>query len=207
MPKPRSANPLRWVLPPSTELIRCATQRVTRCGLSLLLAAALLLPTPTIAQDAGTYTVAPGDTLGAIASRFGVTIDDLVAFNGIVDPNLLSVGQVLSIPSGAGVAIASAGAGAAVYSGPTGSVLARPGDTIARLAARYSQDPGIDRIAQWRRSGHPPVSRPARQLARRCRTSPSADLFWSRYRGRGHAFDRPRTDGPHLCRNRAPARR
>jgi murein DD-endopeptidase MepM/ murein hydrolase activator NlpD len=50
---------------------------------------------------------------------------------------------VLSIPNGSGVAIASAGSSAAVYSGPTGSVLARPGDTIARLAARYTQDPGV----------------------------------------------------------------
>jgi murein DD-endopeptidase MepM/ murein hydrolase activator NlpD len=87
--------------------------------------------------------VAPGDTLGAIANRFGVTVDDLVAFNGIADPNLLAVGQVLSIPNGSGVAIASSGSSAAVYTGPTGSVLARPGDTIARLAARYTQDPGV----------------------------------------------------------------
>jgi murein DD-endopeptidase MepM/ murein hydrolase activator NlpD len=123
----------------STEFIRCTVRR----GLALLLAVALLLPLPVNAQDAGSYTVAPGDTLGAIANRFGVTVDDLVAFNGIADPNLLAVGQVLSIPNGSGVAIASAGSSAAVYSGPTGSVLARPGDTIARLAARFAQDPGV----------------------------------------------------------------
>ncbi len=126
-------------------------RRVLRHALCLLVLAALLLPTHAFAQDAGTYTVASGDTLGAIANRFGVTVDDLVTFNGIADPNLLAVGQVLAIPGGGGVAVASAspgagtaaGAAAAAYSGPTGSVLARPGDTIARLAVRYGQDPGI----------------------------------------------------------------
>ena len=121
--------------------------RALRQGLCLLAVAALLLPAPAFAQDAGTYTVAPGDTLGAIANQFGVSVDDLANFNGIADPNLLAVGQVLAIPNGTGVAVAAAGteAGtvAAAYSGPTGSVLARPGDTIARLAARYGQDPGI----------------------------------------------------------------
>lgn len=126
-------------------------RRSTSFGLCLLIAVALFVPARTFAQDAGTYTVASGDTLGAIANRFGVTVEDLAAFNGIADPNLLAVGQVLSIPTGTGVALAAAGAGAgneagaaaAAYSGPTGSVLARPGDTIARLAARYEQDPGV----------------------------------------------------------------
>jgi murein DD-endopeptidase MepM/ murein hydrolase activator NlpD len=116
---------------------------IAHVGLSLLLAASLLLlPSGAYAQDAGGYTVAPGDTLGAIASRFGVTVDDLVAVNGITDPNLLAVGQVLTIPDGSGIAVAAAGT-SAVYSGPTGSVLARPGDTIARLATRYAQDPAV----------------------------------------------------------------
>jgi murein DD-endopeptidase MepM/ murein hydrolase activator NlpD len=110
--------------------------------LSLLLAVSLLLPSRAIAQNGATYTVAPGDTLGAIANQFGVAVEDLAAYNGIVDPNLLAVGQVLAIPDGTGVALATA-EGAASYSGPTGSVLARPGDTIARLAARYQQDAGV----------------------------------------------------------------
>jgi murein DD-endopeptidase MepM/ murein hydrolase activator NlpD len=49
----------------------------------------------------------------------------------------------LAIPSGSGAAVPAAGAGAAAYSGPTGSVLARPGDTLARVAARYAQDSGV----------------------------------------------------------------
>ena len=63
--------------------------RSLNVGLCLLITVAFFVPVRTFAQDAGTYTVASGDTLGAIASRFGVTVDDLAAVNGIADPNLL----------------------------------------------------------------------------------------------------------------------
>lgn len=45
-----------------------------------------------------TYTVIRGDTLGSIAARFSTTPQELAAANGISDPNLISVGQVLRIP-------------------------------------------------------------------------------------------------------------
>ncbi len=119
-----------------------------RALLLLLLTTWLLLPISAAAQDAGDYTVAPGDTLGAIATRFGVGLDELVAANAIWDPNLLSVGQVLVIPDGSGVAVAAVGGAAGgsssvVYSGPTGVVHALPGDSIARLAVRYTQEPSV----------------------------------------------------------------
>ncbi len=44
------------------------------------------------------YTVRRGDTLSAIASRFGTTVRAIQELNGILDPSLIRVGQVLSIP-------------------------------------------------------------------------------------------------------------
>ncbi len=44
-----------------------------------------------------TYTVQQGDTLAAIAQRFGTTVAALQAANGIEDPNEIFVGQVLVI--------------------------------------------------------------------------------------------------------------
>ncbi|MEP7293829.1 MAG: LysM peptidoglycan-binding domain-containing protein, partial [Chloroflexota bacterium] len=44
-----------------------------------------------------TYVVRPGDTLGAIASRFHTTVSAIAQLNGIVNPNLIRVGQVLLI--------------------------------------------------------------------------------------------------------------
>ena len=47
-----------------------------------------------------TYVVEPGDTLGGIASRFGVGVDDIVTANGIANKNVIFAGQVLTIPGG-----------------------------------------------------------------------------------------------------------
>lgn len=58
--------------------------------------ASLERPTPT---PAALYTVQPGDTLSAIAERFNTTVDELVAANGLTDPNALQTGQTLLIPS------------------------------------------------------------------------------------------------------------
>jgi len=45
-----------------------------------------------------TYTIAGGDTLSAIARKFGVTVAALVAENQIANPSLIRPGQVLKIP-------------------------------------------------------------------------------------------------------------
>ena len=56
-------------------------------------------PTPTIIPTAeGTYTVQPGETLGEIAAKFGMPYGYLADANNIPDPNLIYIGQVLTIP-------------------------------------------------------------------------------------------------------------
>ncbi len=46
-----------------------------------------------------TYMVQPGDTLGAIAVRLGVSLQALIAVNGIEDPDVIWAGQVLTLPA------------------------------------------------------------------------------------------------------------
>ena len=48
------------------------------------------------------YTVVSGDSLSAIAAHFNVDMWDIVRANGIADPNVINVGQVLNIPSNGG---------------------------------------------------------------------------------------------------------
>ena len=55
-------------------------------------------PEPTATPIQSTYVVQNGDTLGNIADTFEVTVDDILAANGITDPNFLQVGQELIIP-------------------------------------------------------------------------------------------------------------
>jgi LysM repeat protein len=45
------------------------------------------------------YLVQSGDTLGAIAQKFGVALPDLMAANGLTDQDFIQVGQQLTIPT------------------------------------------------------------------------------------------------------------
>ena len=45
------------------------------------------------------HTVQPGETVAAIASRYGVTVDAIVNANGLSDAARINVGQKLVIPS------------------------------------------------------------------------------------------------------------
>jgi LysM repeat protein len=55
--------------------------------------------TPTAPPTPETYVVQGGDTLSAIAYTYGVSLEALMAANGIADPNVLHVGQELLIPT------------------------------------------------------------------------------------------------------------
>lgn len=74
---------------------------------------------------AGTYTVQPGDTLWSVAARYKTTVGAIVALNGIVNPNVIRVGQVLKIP-GKGVS-ATPPTGAWYYT-------VQPGDSLWAIA-------------------------------------------------------------------------
>jgi LysM repeat protein len=54
--------------------------------------------TASTAATTRTYTIRSGDTLSAVAGRFGTTVAVLRELNDIADPSLLRVGQVLRIP-------------------------------------------------------------------------------------------------------------
>jgi murein DD-endopeptidase MepM/ murein hydrolase activator NlpD len=73
------------------------------CFLVLLLLFVFSVP-PAFAQTSGpVYIVQLGDTLSSIASRFNLSINDLVAANPSLDPNVLSEGQQIVIPGLEGV--------------------------------------------------------------------------------------------------------
>lgn len=52
-----------------------------------------------------THTVAPGETLFAIARRYGTTAEELARLNGLKDPNRIRAGQVLRVRPGMEVAL------------------------------------------------------------------------------------------------------
>ena len=74
-------------------------------------------------NNSGTYTVQAGDTLTAIANKYGTTVDSLVALNNIADKNKIYVGQVLKI------------SGTTSNNSITYTVQA--GDTLSGIASRF----------------------------------------------------------------------
>ena len=67
-----------------------------RANVSKAMTPAQVKPQPPVSGK--TYTVVKGDTLSEIAQKYGTTVDTLVQLNGIKDPNLIVVGQVLKLP-------------------------------------------------------------------------------------------------------------
>lgn len=85
-------------------------------------------------QDTHNYTVKSGDTLSAIASRYGMTVNALVTLNGIRNANLIYPGQVLRVAdSGQGSTVSQK----ATTTTTTGSYTVRYGDTLSAIASRY----------------------------------------------------------------------
>ena len=67
-----------------------------RADVSKAMTPAQVKPQPPVSGK--TYTVVKGDTLSEIAKKYGTTVDTLAQLNGIKDPNLIVVGQVLKLP-------------------------------------------------------------------------------------------------------------
>jgi LysM repeat protein len=55
-------------------------------------------PSPAPSARPRTYRVKAGDTLSGIAVAFGTSVKELADLNGITNPSLIRVGQVLKIP-------------------------------------------------------------------------------------------------------------
>lgn len=94
-----------------------------------------VLPTATPTPPGPTrYKVKAGDSVAAIASKYGSTIKDIISTNNLSADGRLSIGQELLIP----VPGPSGGAGPSPTPATTGLMYnVRSGDTISGLATRY----------------------------------------------------------------------
>lgn len=89
-------------------------------------------PVVNVAQNANTsgsntsyvtHTVKSGDTLSAIALKYGTTVSALVAMNNIANANRISVGQVLNLPTTAKAVASTATTANRTYTVKSGDAL------------------------------------------------------------------------------------
>lgn len=98
----------------------------------------------------GTHTVTRGETLAAIASRYGTTPAALASANGIANPNRIYAGTQLRVPAAIAAAPAATGGSYTVRTGDTlGGIAARAGTSIADLVALNAiRNPNLVRVGQ-----------------------------------------------------------
>ena len=103
---------------------------------------------PVAAGSGGRYTIVRGDTISAIAARFGVTTQAVLTANGLGWSSIIYPGQTIAIPSGgAPLAIQTVSSVTPVTSAPaasshtpqaaTTSYTIVAGDTVSAIAARF----------------------------------------------------------------------
>lgn len=100
-------------------------------GATLVLAAPTDGPGDTAAAARSVHVVTAGDTLSAIARRFGVSIGRLVAANELADPDHIYAGQTLRLdPTPAPTTSTT----------PVRTYTVAPGDTLGAIAVRHRID-------------------------------------------------------------------
>lgn len=101
-----------------------------------------------------THTVKEGQNLTVIAKKYGTTVDALVKANGISNPNLIYVGQVLRIPGSSG-ASAPKPAASKVYT-------VKSGDNLSTIAKRLGTS--VDSLVKKNGIKNPNLIYPGQKL-------------------------------------------
>jgi LysM repeat protein len=115
LPTPEIPQPtLEPTAPPATDATAVPTQPTTGGGQTV-------------------HVVAPGDTLYSISLQYGVAVEEIMAANGLSDPNSLTVGQQLIIPAPGSVQPVPPTpppGGEQIYT-------VQPGDNLFRIGLQY----------------------------------------------------------------------
>ncbi len=108
-------------------MIRFPQRRLSALGGVFLLVLCLTIPWGSAAQGFRRYIVTFGDTPARIAERYGLTVEQLLAANGLPNDAILHPGDELILPTRWTAA----------------EYVVRPGETLADIAAQYGLSPDL----------------------------------------------------------------
>lgn len=102
-----------------------------------------LQATPTI--EMLTYQVKEGDTLGALAVQFNVSVMDIMTVNGLTDPDSLYIGQIILIPTAPLPKVTSTSIPPTIVASPTlrPSATTTHGPTPTATQTQIGQEPQV----------------------------------------------------------------
>lgn len=121
-------------------------RRVQRHARAALLLAVVLSGSGEVRADSLAHTVAPGETLSAIALRHAVSVREILALNPELDPDRLRAGQQIAI---------DAQRARVLYT-------IQPGDTLRRIA--HDHGVSVEELTRWNPTLDPDCIRAGRQL-------------------------------------------
>ncbi len=139
-------------------------------------AAARVLPGAENAGKPGYYTVRPGDTLIRISLDSGQNWRDIARWNGVTNPNVIEVGQVLRIIPPAGEAVARPVAPAQVTAQPVVPSGGAVGQPLPPASQARAAEPAASQ-AQPAQAAQP--AQPAQQANSQTPVGPDDDIAWS----------------------------
>ena len=129
-PTPMATAPASTVVPLTMVAVPPSAAGPTPAGSP----APLPSVTPTL------HVVQFGDTLGSIAQQYDIAVEDIMAANGLTDPNVLSIGQTLVIPLGG---LAPTVAPTEPSGPPIPTATRDPNAPLPKLSIREAQAPGV----------------------------------------------------------------
>lgn len=113
-------------------------------------------PNSSINTEGITYTVQRGDTLSAIANRYGTTVQELVDINNLANPNLIYPGQTLRIlTNSTSNGSETRGTGSITYT-------VQRGNTLSQIARAYGVT--VSHIVDMNKIQNPSLIYPGEKL-------------------------------------------
>lgn len=91
-------HPQSKIAAPAAEAEEITASTATLAATLPIVITAESSPTPTPLQNVEEYEVEVDDTLGEIAAKYGLSVEEIMQVNGLSDPDAISAGLVIYIP-------------------------------------------------------------------------------------------------------------